>query len=266
MTRPVIASVAYELPQSATPGRPVGHAVISERYVQSLHRAGARVVLVPAVTGAPSCPPDELLTGADGLLLIGGGDLDPSRYGEEAHAASYGFSSVRDETELALARHAVATGLPVLAICRGCQVLNVALGGSLHQHVPDDPGYSQELHGDPHELVLAEHPIALEPGSRLAAVLGTDEVADCRCCHHQSVARLGDGLRVVGRSVDGCVEAIEVDAPGAYAFGVQWHPEMNASEKPGQQALFDALVETARRRRDGEAGEDQWVLTSARSD
>jgi putative glutamine amidotransferase len=251
VSRVVIASVAYELPQTATPDRPAGHVALSERYVQSLHRAGARVILLPAITGAPACPPEELLAPADGLLLIGGGDLDPSRYGQDAHPRSYGFNAFRDEMELELARYAVTQDIPVLAICRGCQVVNVALGGTLHQHVSDHPGYDDELHGRPHSLFLAEHSVEFEADSHLAEAIGRLRTERCISAHHQSVDRLGEGLRVTGRSPDGCVEAIEPIAPHPFAVAVQWHPEVTAEHDPDQQALFDALVGAARARRDG---------------
>jgi len=251
MTPVVIATVAYELPQSATPGRPAGHVALSERYVQSLHRAGARVLLLPAITGAPSCPPEELLAPADGLLLIGGGDLDPATYDQEPHARSYGFNAFRDEMELELARYALANDLPVLAICRGCQVVNVAAGGTLHQHLAETPGYDDGTHGRPHDMVLGVHSVDIEAGSVLAEAVGGLHAARCTSAHHQSVDALGRGLRVTARSADGCIEAIELVSPHRFALAVQWHPEMTAEHDPEQQALFDALVAAARGRRDG---------------
>jgi gamma-glutamyl-gamma-aminobutyrate hydrolase PuuD len=251
MSRVVIAVVAYELPQSATPGRPAGHVALSERYVQSLHRAGARVLLLPAITGAPACPAEELLAPADGLLLIGGGDLDPGTYGQDAHAKSYGFNAFRDEMELELARYALAHDIPLLAICRGCQVVNVAVGGTLHQHLSEDPGYDDDTHGRPHDMFLGEHAVDVEPGSHLAGAVGGLLVARCTSAHHQSVDVVGKGLRVTGRSADGCVEAIEPVAPHPFALAVQWHPEMTAETDAEQQSLFDAFVEAARARRDG---------------
>lgn len=249
MDRAAIAVVAYELPQAATPGRPAGHVAISERYVQSLHRAGARVVMLPAITGGPLCAPEVLLAGADGLLLVGGGDLDPTTYGQDAHPRSYGFNAIRDETELALARYALEKHVPLLAICRGCQVVNVARGGTLHQHLVDHPGYDDDTHGRPHDLYLAEHAVEILAGSRLAAAVGSLTAERCTSAHHQSVDALGDGLHVTGWSADGCVEAIEPLAPHPFAIAVQWHPEMTAETDPQQQALFDALVAAASARR-----------------
>jgi putative glutamine amidotransferase len=251
MTPIVIATVASELPQSETPRRPAGHVAISERYVQSLHRAGSRVLLIPAIDGAPSCPPKELLAPADGLLLIGGGDLDPATYGQAPHERSYGFSAARDRMELALARYALANDFPMLAICRGCQVVNVAAGGTLHQHLAESPGYDDDTHGRPHDMVLGVHSVDILPGSRLAEAIGGLRAARCTSAHHQSVDTVGQGLRVTARSSDGCVEAIEPISSHRFALAVQWHPEVTARDDPEQQALFNALVGAARVRRDG---------------
>lgn len=253
MRHVAIAVVAYELPQAATPGRPAGHVAISERYVQSLHRAGARVIMLPAITGAPACPPEEVLVGADGLMLIGGGDLDPSRYGQDAHPRSYGFNDFRDDMELELARYALSNGLPLLAICRGCQVVNVARGGTLHQHVSDHPGYDDDMHGRPHDLFLGQHSVEIAAGSHLAAAVGGLHAARCTSAHHQSVDSIGQGLRVTGWAPDGCIEAIEPVAPHPFALAVQWHPEMTAGQDPEQQVLFDAFVAAAGTCRDGGA-------------
>jgi putative glutamine amidotransferase len=251
VTHPVIAVVAYELPQSATPNRPAGHVALSERYVQSLHRAGARVILLPAITDAPACEPEELLAAADGLLLIGGGDLDPTTYGQDAHPMSYGFNAFRDDMEMELARYALAADIPLLAICRGCQVVNVALGGTLYQHLSEHPGFDDDVHGRPHDMYLGTHAVDIEAGSHLARAIGGLRASRCTSAHHQSVDTLGAGLRVTARSGDGCVEAIEPLAPHPFAIAVQWHPEMTAEVDPEQQALFDALVAAAAARQPG---------------
>lgn len=208
-------------------------------------------MLLPAITGAPPCPPEELLAGTDGLLLIGGGDLDPASYGQEPHPCGYGFNAARDALELELARYALVHDVPVLAICRGCQVVNVAAGGTLHQHVVDHPGYDDDLHGRPHDMMLGEHPVDVEPDSHLERALGALRAERCTSAHHQSVDAVGTGLRVTARSADGCVEAIEPVHPHPFALAVQWHPEMSADTDPEQQALFNALVAAARAYRDG---------------
>ncbi len=206
-------------------------------------------MILPAVEGAPATEPAELLEGADGLLLIGGGDLDPAHYGQPVHPRSYGFNPIRDAMELDLARHALDGDIPVLAICRGCQVVNVARGGTLFQHISDEPGYADDLHGRPHDLEFGHHPVDVEPGSRLAEAVGRTRIADCLSAHHQSVDLVGEGLCVTGRSEDGCVEALELEGGERFAVAVQWHPEMTAEADEDQQKLFDALVEAARRYR-----------------
>jgi putative glutamine amidotransferase len=244
---PVIALVANELGASEIPLRGIPHVAVSDRYVRALHRAGARALVFPAIAGAPMVPPAEMLEPADGLLLIGGGDIDPARYGQRQHTLSYGFNAVRDEIEIALAAHALATGVPMLAICRGCQIVNVAAGGTLHQHIPDLDGMDADCHGRPHDLILAEHPVSIRRGSALEAAVGTRRLDHCISAHHQAVDVVGEGLHVTARSDDGCVEALEPIEPRSLALCVQWHPEMTAESDARQQALFDTLVEAATR-------------------
>lgn len=176
----------------------------------------------------------------DGLVLSGGPDVDPSRYGEPAHPDTYGVDPAVDHFEFGLLRGALAAGVPVLAICRGFQVLNVALGGSLHQHLPDLP--QMQAHGVPKKGGGILHPVRVEPGSKLAKALGTER-PQTHSQHHQGADRLGDGLTAVGWSDDGLVEAIELE-PG-WVVGVQWHPEQTAATDTEQQALFDAFVQVA---------------------
>jgi putative glutamine amidotransferase len=242
MLTPVILLVGNELPASETPKRGIGHLAVSERYTESIHRAGGRALVIPATPGAPLTDADELLEPADGLLLIGGGDIDPARYGQSEHVRSYGFNRIRDELELRLASHAIEHQVPLFAICRGCQVVNVATGGTLHQHLSDLPGISADTHGRPHDLILAEHPVVVEPASLLEAAVGGLRVERCTSAHHQSVDKVGDGLRVTGRAEDGCIEALELDEAGQFFLAVQWHPEMTAGVDEQQQGLFDAFV------------------------
>jgi putative glutamine amidotransferase len=183
-----------------------------------------------------------LLDGCDGLLLAGGGDIDPPRFGQEADSNVYGIERDRDETEIELVRSALERSLPTLAICRGLQVLNVALGGTLHQHLPDLPGLIP--HGTPVLDESVYHDIQLTAGSRVAKACGTDVVTG-RSHHHQAVDRLGDGLVVAGTSPDGLIEAIEPDTFPGWLVAVQWHPEDTAPSDPAQQGLFDALVSQA---------------------
>lgn len=262
-TTPVIVLVANELGASEIPRRSIPHVAVSDRYVRALHRAGARVLVIPAVEGAPDTPPAEVLAPADGLLLIGGGDIDPVRYGQPRHTRSYGFNAVRDRIELGLAAHALANDVPMLAICRGIQVMNVAAGGTLHQHLPDILGDEADVHGRPHDLVLAEHSVNIKPGSTLERVVGTDFLEELTSAHHQSIDALGEGFEVTARSEDGCVEAIEPVEPHTFCLGVQWHPEMTAETDPLQQALFDALVEAAAARSSGTAREEHRTSSAA---
>jgi putative glutamine amidotransferase len=202
-------------------------------YVDAVVRAGGQPVIVHDARD-----PKGLLDRVDAVVLTGGPDVDPELYGEAAHPSVYGVDRSADDFEFALVDIAVARGIPLLAICRGIQVLNVARGGTLHQHVPEDPGVP--AHGRPGEAGGARvHEIRLEPDSLVAEVCGAKSVT-VSCHHHQAIAELGDGLRVTGRATDGIVEALELD--GSFVLAVQWHPEDTAADDPAQQRLFDALV------------------------
>jgi putative glutamine amidotransferase len=205
-------------------------------YVTAVQRAGGLGVVLPPDEAAVE-DPDLLLDRVDGLMLAGGADIDPSGYGAEAHAETTGTWPERDRFELALTRRALERDLPVLGICRGMELLNVALGGTLDQHLPESVG------NEVHRAVggkFGEHRVRLEPGSLAAAAAGIESLA-VRSHHHQGVERLGEGLRVSGWSEpDDLVEAIEL--PGRrFALGVIWHPE----EDPGSP-LIAALVDAAR--------------------
>lgn len=207
-------------------------------YAEAVVRAGGTpVLLVPHALDDDGA--HRLLDRLDAVVLTGGPDVDPARYGEEAHPSVYGVDPAVDAFEGAIARALVARNQPALAICRGLQVLNVALGGSLHQHIPDDPALGPHgvpgRHGHP-----AVHPVTLSDDSALARLVGRTIIAGSSH-HHQAVARVGAGLRVVGTTDDGVIEAIEAaSAPNVLA--VQWHPEDTAVTDPVNQALFDALV------------------------
>ncbi len=224
-------------------------------YVETV-RLGARdqpVALVPdsyvrAVAGANGCavllPPSprglvRALSAVDGLVLTGGPDLDPGLYGATAHKETDWPGKERDAWELALCRGALEMNLPLLAICRGLQVLNVGMGGSLHQHLPDVVGHESHRSAGS----ATRNRVVLDPLSVVGSVLGAETEGLCR--HHQATDRLGDGLRAVGFAADGTVEAVEV--PGrAFAVGVQWHPEDNCADG----RLFVALVAAAGAYRD----------------
>ena len=246
MTAPLIAIPTYHL----APGRVGswgGAYALPEPYVTALRAAGARVALLPAFqTGRP----EELLEVVDGLLLAGGGDIEPARYGSADHPAQDGTDPDRDELELALARAAVRLGTPTLGICRGLQLLNVAFGGTLVQHVPDLPGRNGHRVEHRNEARRAVHGLRVEPGSRLAEALGQTE-AEGLSDHHQGIDRLGDGLRAVAWAPDGLVEGIELDQ--SWTVGVLWHPESTALADPDQLRLLRAFVVAA-----SERGQTFW--------
>jgi putative glutamine amidotransferase len=201
--------------------------------IEAVWQAGGEPVsLHPADTGTAA-----RLARFDGVLLPGGGDLAPSRYGvTDTHDTVYDVDTLQDTFDLDVARHALESGLPLLAVCRGLQVVNVALGGTLEQ----DMGGPEREH---RHLV---HPVTLEPGSVVARSTGVEKT-DASCYHHQRVDRLGTGLRVTARAVDGTVEALELPGASGWFTAVQWHPEDTAHQDPAQQGLFDALVRAAAR-------------------
>lgn len=181
---------------------------------------------------------EAYLAEADGLLLTGGVDVDPNFYGAEPHPLLGLVDLPRDRFELALFGAARAKGVPVLGVCRGHQLINVAAGGTLHQHVPALAGTVQheqlEIGGTP------SHGVTLEPDSALAQAFGAAQVRT-NSYHHQAVDKPGQGLRVVGQSVDGIVEALE-SSEGSFVLGVQWHPEMSFQAHPEQIAPFRAFM------------------------
>ncbi|PPK98361.1 putative glutamine amidotransferase [Kineococcus xinjiangensis] len=221
-------------------------ALLPAAYVDGVRAAGGRPVLLPPCgPGAPAWSPEELAD-LDALVLTGGADVAPACYGQQPAPSTGSPSPERDHSEIALLRGALALGLPVLGICRGAQVLNVALGGTLHQHLPDVLGSPR------HQVspaVFASTTVRTEPGSRVHGLLG--EEVEVRCYHHQAVDRLAEGLRVAARAPDGTVEAVEAADPGAgFCVGVQWHPEQDERDV----RLFAAVVDAARRR--GTTGAD----------
>ena len=213
-----------------------GRFTLGARYVECVRRAGGLPLLLPP--GEPNL--EEALEIFDAFVMCGGPDVDPKLYGGRAHAEVYGLDPERDASDIALARVLVARRVPALCICRGVQVLNVALGGSLYQHIPDDPG--TEPHGRPGEPGGGRlHDVTIDADSRLAQVMGTTTVT-ASCHHHQAIDKIGHGLHVVARAADGIVEALELDHPEQWLLAVQWHPEDTAADDPAQQNLFDTLV------------------------
>ncbi|HXM40360.1 MAG TPA: gamma-glutamyl-gamma-aminobutyrate hydrolase family protein [Bryobacteraceae bacterium] len=203
----------------------------AEPYAEALRQAGIEPVLI-----SPEDP--RSLAGLQGLLLSGGTDLNPVRYGAPPHPGNETPDNARDELEMGLLAEALASGLPVLAICRGMQLFNVAHGGSLIQNLENSAAHVVRG-GDPAQPA---HQILVEPGTRLAAILG-DGAHAVNSRHHQAVERVGAGLRVTARSApDGVIEALErSDCP--LALAVQWHPEDQARRDATQMKLFEAFAE-----------------------
>jgi len=236
MHRPLVGITCYHREGAQRP-----RFAVPASYVDAVRAGGGRPVLLPPGDENPAA----LLDGVDGIVLCGGGDIDPARFGgTENHDAIYSTCSERDAFELALVQECLTRGTPTLAICRGLQVLNVARGGDLHVHLPDVVGESvaHRVSREHH----TRHAVRIDPRSRLAALLGADEVT-VASWHHQAIDRLGAGLRAVAWADDGTVEAVEMEeAPGMLA--IQWHPELQVREPDRRQLrLFEELVAMARR-------------------
>ncbi len=216
---------------------------LRQEYVRAVDAAGGLPVVLAPLLDAAEVP--ALLARLDALVLSGGGDVDPALFGQAPHPALGRVLRERDDFELALCRAALARDLPILAICRGHQVLNVATGGTLIQDIP-----SLVARGGDHdprcERWERAHAVAVTPGSRLHAILGTERV-DVNSFHHQAVDAVGEGLRVSARAPeDGIIEGVEM--PGRrFVVGVQWHPESFWDRDPAQLALFRAVVQAATR-------------------
>jgi putative glutamine amidotransferase len=208
-------------------------ALLPMAYVDGVAAAGGLPVLLPQAGDDPSA-----LSAVDGLVLAGGADVDPVGYGHEAHEKTVSRPE-RDRFEFALLREARRRRLPVLGVCRGMQLLNVAFGGTLTQHLPETVGTAHQ----PGPATYGTTRVTFTEGSRVAGILGAG--AEVRCYHHQAVDRLGTGLVVTGQAADGTAEAVE--SPGEpFVVGVQWHPEQDNRDL----RLFAALVRAAHRRRD----------------
>jgi len=207
-------------------------ALLHRVYVDCVVAAGGIPVLLPPVSDAY----DRLVSTVDGLVLTGGADVEPARYGHEPHPATYTRPN-RDAFEFGLFEAALKARVPVLGVCRGLQVMSVALGGTLTQHLPESAGSAEH---QPAPGTFGTSTISLSDGSRAAAILGPETKGSCY--HHQAIDRLGTGLEPTGWAADGTVEAAEM--PGDFVLGVQWHPEQDT----GDVRLFQALVEASKER------------------
>ncbi len=227
MAKPLIGITTYVEPASWGHWR-LEAALVPYDYVRAVERAGGRAVLIPPDEDGV----EEVLDALDGIVFSGGNDMEPDRYGAEAHPTTAGTNPERDRGELALLKSALDRDLPVLAICRGFEVLNVARGGDLVQHLPEVVGHED------HRAVVgefSEHTVRVDPASRIEGVRGV-----VKSHHHQGVGRIGDGLREVAWAEDGTVEALE-DPDKRFVVGVLWHPEAGEDQR-----LFEQLVEAAR--------------------
>ena len=231
--RPIVGITANHAPAARWGPWELPAALLPWDYVAAVEAAGGRPLLVPPSDDGV----DETLAAVDALVFSGGSDLDPSLYGQEPHRETTGVVERRDRGELALLRAALERDLPVLAVCRGSQLLNVAHGGDLVQHLPERVGNERHKHTPG---VFADHDVRIDRDSRLGALFG--DRAPVKSHHHQGIGRVGDGLRVVAWADDGTPEAVE-DARRAFAVGVLWHPEAGEDG-----TLFAALVEQAVRR------------------
>jgi putative glutamine amidotransferase len=230
--RPLIGISSWRGP-AVDAGLEVPSLISHASYARAVEKAGGLTVVITEL--APD-DADGLLDRLDGVVLVGGPDVHPSRYGEPPAPETEPADEGRDAFDIALAQRCVARNQPLLAICRGVQVLNVALGGSLQQHIDD-----HMVRDKWNETV---HRVKVEPDSALAGILGTTDV-DVNSLHHQAIDRLGDGVRAVAYADDGTTEAIEVDrAPNV--IGVQWHAEL-LRHRPEQLALFQHLTANASR-------------------
>jgi putative glutamine amidotransferase len=233
MAKPVVGITAY-LIAAKFGSWDTESALVPADYVRAVERAGGRPLLVPPSTEGI----DETLDAVDGLIFSGGSDIDPELYGSEPHPETGEAHRVRDDGELALLNAALERDMPVLAICRGSQLLNVVRGGDLVQHLPDVVGH------DGHKeipTVFSEHGVTIDEGTMLHGLVG--EHSPVKSHHHQGFGRVGDGLRVAAHAEDGTPEALEA-TDASFALGVLWHPEAGEDAR-----LFEALVAEAARYR-----------------
>jgi gamma-glutamyl-gamma-aminobutyrate hydrolase PuuD len=231
-----IVGITTYLTQASFGAWQIDSALVPVDYVRAVERAGGRPLLVPPSDDAVS----ETLDALDGLVFSGGSDLGPELYGQKPHPETTGVVPERDSGELALLTAALDRDVPVLAVCRGSQVLNVARGGDLVQHLPELVGHEQHRHTPG---AFGDHDVVVDAGTQLGDLLGEGNTVPVKSHHHQGFGRLGTGLRASAHAEDGAVEAIE-DPAHRFALGVLWHPEAGEDMK-----LFEALVAEASRYR-----------------
>ncbi len=230
MSRPLIAIPGRRSDEAKGQRTPV---VIGGRfYADAVHRAGGLPSLIPPTDDTDAV--DATIDRCDGMILLGGGDVSPSSYGQSERSQLYGVNEFIDRFEIAAIHRAIARDIPILAICRGHQLLNVALGGTLIQHLDTTADHRDTMHD-----------VQLVPGSKVALAMGTHEPL-VHSFHHQAIDALGNNLAVVGTYRDGTIEAVE-HTTASWIVGVQWHPEDTAGDDPAHQGLFDELVRRSAR-------------------
>lgn len=237
--RPLIALTGVPIVAGGVLGWRQGAVACTSAYIEAVQRAGGDPVIVPPVLLDDESA-SARLSRFDGLLLVGGGDIDPALYGKERHPAVAHVNPARDEFEIPLVRAAIDGSVPALCICRGAQVLNVALGGTLHQHISDREELMAHRNEDGSDGVL--HEVRAQPGSKVMKAMGAER-ARTFSHHHQALDEIGPGLIPVAWSDDGILEAVELEE--GWILGIQWHAEATAATDTTQQAIFDALVREA---------------------
>jgi len=228
---------------SITVGKHPERAYVNSAYLHAIQQAGGVPVPLPPQLSAAAL--ERIAGELGGLLLTGGGDVDPARYGESPHPTVYEIAPARDTLETSAIHIALERGLPVLAVCRGIQVLNVALGGTLFQDVGTEPG-TQLQHSQTEPRDQPTHKVKIEPRSRLARILGADEI-EVNSMHHQAVKALGRNLTAVAWAPDQIIEGVEDTDPSRFVLGVEWHPEELVGHSEPARRLFAALIDAARR-------------------
>jgi putative glutamine amidotransferase len=238
MSRDPLVGVTTSITVGQTPER----AYVNSAYLHAVQQAGGVPVLLPPQLSKASL--ERLVRGLDALLLTGGGDVDPATFGEAPHPTLYEVAPARDTLETQVTLIALEKKTPLLAICRGIQVLNVALGGSLHQDVATEPG-TQIQHSQKEAREQTTHKVTVTPRSRLGRVLGAADL-EVNSFHHQVIKSLGRGLVPVAWAPDKLVEGVELDDDSQFVLGVQWHPEHLVGNSEPARRLFSALVTAAR--------------------
>lgn len=237
--RPLIGITSY-LEQAQTGVWDVRASFLPKVYLDAVTDVGGIAIVLPPQPADPEIA-RSIVAALDGIILSGGADVDPARYGEAPHERTGAPRVDRDDFEAVLLDAAIAAELPFLGICRGAQVLNVERGGTLIQHLPDSVGDDRYQLGDG---VFNPIEVEVDAGSRLADLLGDDRSARAHLYHHQAIGAVGEGLTVTSRTEDGVIESIELDSV-PFGVAVQWHPEENVEDR----RIFEGLVRAAREHR-----------------